>query len=451
MRRVIGLLTITALALSVASSAHGRAVTDNAESPAMEFAPHIVLRSAFHLRSSERDRLAPDASAKESRHRIQRHFRLVIGYLRANGSRNLDVALERLRSARGEHWSPAELEAWRQKLALRRELNIQRLRRYQIHGQFPQNEHVANRAVPIFVDNHDTACAVGHLMRESGWGLAVAAIQAANNFVYVTDVESGPLIDWVLVSGLIQEEAALIQPGYYHIFPVTAPRLDVLSTGGEVSQNRIVFINFQFIAGDLSDPLNFPAVPPATSQYPLANYAVRTGEGVFYSGGRSFDTVFDNWIVLGGRDEEAGVYPTNGHAGVIFSFDASVVNPQARFVGASIDSLLGNLNRIASDGKLDIRSVIYAASTGTPIELATLSIDGGPANPGNPNVVKQDSALFLPQSKIKIVTSARLEGLAVFTSLFQSFQVVPEPAVGGIGTFGWMSMIALLGRRKKKQ
>ena len=51
-------------------------------------------------------------------------------------------------------------------------------------------------------------------MRESGWGEAVDAIQDANNLVYVTDVHHGVLVDWVLISGLTKEEAALIQPGY---------------------------------------------------------------------------------------------------------------------------------------------------------------------------------------------------------------------------------------------
>ena len=42
----------------------------------------------------------------------------------------------------------------------------------------------------------------------------------------------------------------------------------MLSTGGEISGNGIVFNNFQFIAGELDAPQNFPAVPPPVNQYP---------------------------------------------------------------------------------------------------------------------------------------------------------------------------------------
>jgi uncharacterized protein YjbI with pentapeptide repeats len=51
-------------------------------------------------------------------------------------------------------------------------------------------------------------------MRESGWSDAVDEIARHNNHVYVPDAHDGPLVHWVLQSGLTQEEAALIQPGY---------------------------------------------------------------------------------------------------------------------------------------------------------------------------------------------------------------------------------------------
>ncbi len=105
-------------------------------------------------------------------------------------------------------------EAWQQRLAAERERNMAVLREYQARGLFPVNDVVSGRAVPIFVDRRNTACAVGYLMLRSGASQAVDAIVQANNLVYVTDVSEGPLVKWVLTSGLTQEEAALIQPSY---------------------------------------------------------------------------------------------------------------------------------------------------------------------------------------------------------------------------------------------
>ena len=51
-------------------------------------------------------------------------------------------------------------------------------------------------------------------MRRSGSNDAVEEIARHNNHVYVPDVHDGPLMQWVLQSGLTQEEAALIQPAY---------------------------------------------------------------------------------------------------------------------------------------------------------------------------------------------------------------------------------------------
>ncbi|WP_428307825.1 hypothetical protein [Lacipirellula sp.] len=416
------------------------------------FAPEQVIRSAFHLRASGRDHETPDASVDESRRRIQRHFSLVLAHLNASADRSLDIALERLQSARGERWTSTELEAWGHTLAVRRELNIRRLRLYRSRGLFPQNERAAKHAVPIFVDDHDTACAVGHLMRESGWGAAVAAIQATNNFVYVADVSNGPLVDWVLVSGLTQEEAALIQPGYYAIFNNSSPGFDSLSTGGEILHDGLVYSNFRFIAGELNDLENFPVTPPPANQYALNNYASRVGKGVLSTGGRVYDTIFDNWIAFGARqDNEFGpysIYSPNGPSGVIVSYDVATANPNVRFSGASIDSLRGTFNT-SVNGQINMRSAIYSASTGAPAELAVLTIDSGPPTPGNPNLVKQDFAGFDPQAKLRVVTSVRLQGDAMFTSLFQSFQLVPEPATSVLGAMGWTSMLCLLSRRKQ--
>ena len=42
-------------------------------------------------------------------------------------------------------------------------------------------------------------------------------IATTNNNVRIKDVHTGKVLDWILRSGLTQEEAALIQPGYAHL------------------------------------------------------------------------------------------------------------------------------------------------------------------------------------------------------------------------------------------
>lgn len=105
------------------------------------------------------------------------------------------------------------LVPWRNALARARDTQIARLATYRKAKHFPRN-HIALNRTPIFIDSTGAHCAVAYLMRESGHGEVADRIAAQDNFVRIEDVKSGPLIDWIHRSGLIQEEAALIQPGY---------------------------------------------------------------------------------------------------------------------------------------------------------------------------------------------------------------------------------------------
>lgn len=107
----------------------------------------------------------------------------------------------------------ASREVWRARLDAARTRQIERLKAYAEAGRFPRNHRIFGR-VPIFVDDDGATCAVAHLMTLDGRGAAVKAISAADNYIYVEDARAGPLVDWVLFSGLLIEEAALIQPGY---------------------------------------------------------------------------------------------------------------------------------------------------------------------------------------------------------------------------------------------
>lgn len=83
-----------------------------------------------------------------------------------------------------------------------------------IGGAGPFKKRTDEERSPVFIDGEGTHCAVGYLMRESGWGEQAKAIAESDNHVLVERVTSGPLVDWILRSGLTQEEAAQIQPSY---------------------------------------------------------------------------------------------------------------------------------------------------------------------------------------------------------------------------------------------
>lgn len=108
-------------------------------------------------------------------------------------------------------------------LRARRETQIARVEQYRRRGAFPLNLDFAGERVPYFVDARGVACAVANLMIEDGRRADVDAISAANNHVRVMEVSEGPLVEWVLGSGLLQEEAARIQPSYDFMRPTPAP------------------------------------------------------------------------------------------------------------------------------------------------------------------------------------------------------------------------------------
>lgn len=102
---------------------------------------------------------------------------------------------------------------------------------YRHNGVFPHN-HVSESgrtrpvevegafddrpgATPVFVDEHDTPCAVAHLMRVSGATELVDRIQRTRNTAYVHELVDVPGVgEWVASSGFTLDELAQIQPGY---------------------------------------------------------------------------------------------------------------------------------------------------------------------------------------------------------------------------------------------
>jgi len=87
------------------------------------------------------------------------------------------------------------------------------LHSYALNKLFPINTGHSVRQ-PYFIDNFGTHCAVGFLVKKSGFEDISKAIAEKQNFAYVREIVSPDLVQWSMVFGFTLEELAWIQPGY---------------------------------------------------------------------------------------------------------------------------------------------------------------------------------------------------------------------------------------------
>jgi hypothetical protein len=104
--------------------------------------------------------------------------------------------------------------AVRAKLVELRDVQVQHLRDYSAKAAFPRNTYEPGQ-VNVFVDEDGNICAAANLIALSGNMDLVQQTAATNNFIVLRDVHDGALHDWMLTSGLTQEEIALIQEPYW--------------------------------------------------------------------------------------------------------------------------------------------------------------------------------------------------------------------------------------------
>jgi hypothetical protein len=94
-------------------------------------------------------------------------------------------------------------------LAARRAQMIGWLHDYREAGAYPTDAQGLPRSV--FVDDRGVRCPMAWLIHESGRDDLVEAVHREANGVRLAEVHDGPLHDWMLASGLTQEEIALVQ------------------------------------------------------------------------------------------------------------------------------------------------------------------------------------------------------------------------------------------------
>lgn len=129
------------------------------------------------------------------------------------------------------------------------------LKTYYKNNRFPVNHYHSVRQ-PYFIDNFGTACAVGHLMIETGFEDVAKRIAQESNFAYISELQPKyPEIHrWAAEYGFTVEELAWIQPGY----PPAPQVWYALGNGGGVDGQINVMESyynnseFLYIAGDFT-------------------------------------------------------------------------------------------------------------------------------------------------------------------------------------------------------
>jgi len=95
-------------------------------------------------------------------------------------------------------------------LARRRGQQVTRLMAYAQRGEFPHNL-AKPTSTHIFRDDAGRLCAVANLAHQDGRDDLVDATVRDHNDLAMADVHDGPILDWILASGLTQEEIVRIQ------------------------------------------------------------------------------------------------------------------------------------------------------------------------------------------------------------------------------------------------
>ena len=118
---------------------------------------------------------------------------------------HLGSVLPILRSNPVEHLSIAQL---RNRYHL-----IEVLDGYREAGQFPINYYHQER-IPVFIDEHNTHCAVGYLLQQSGYEHLAQRMARQDNYIWVKDIQDPDVFAWQKASGFSLEELKLIQGAY---------------------------------------------------------------------------------------------------------------------------------------------------------------------------------------------------------------------------------------------
>lgn len=157
------------------------------------------------------------------------------------------------------------------------------LHAYWGNGVFPLNTHHTGRQ-PYFIDEKNTYCAVGYLMKMSGADEMARSINQTQNFNYLADIHHPGLMDWVNKSGLSLSELALIQPGYGWEHPAVLLEMHYNNAGTDVNEYiEIVQSNGQLIGMFSFDSVIFKDQSGVVyKRLPRSSMTYSSGSDVYY-------------------------------------------------------------------------------------------------------------------------------------------------------------------------
>lgn len=112
----------------------------------------------------------------------------------------------------------------RAKLAEHRKEQLERLEAYSNAGIFPRN-YASKEPLHMLKDDDGRYCAVANLVHLDGYDDALDAEAETHNDLQFADVRDGALYDWILTSGLTQEEVAKIQAPAPQIVKPSKPEM----------------------------------------------------------------------------------------------------------------------------------------------------------------------------------------------------------------------------------
>jgi hypothetical protein len=129
----------------------------------------------------------------------------------------------------------AELKAV---LSARRAKNVAAFRRYAQRGVYPHN-FVVDGPLNVWIDEEGRMCAAATMIFRSGAKSLVRKVAREDNYIRLGAVAGGPLLDWMLTSGLTQHEIATIQEPFMGRMEPIEPAPAIAKTPRQLEDERL--------------------------------------------------------------------------------------------------------------------------------------------------------------------------------------------------------------------